>query len=174
MSSQDPVKRGDKERAATLIQSFWRGNQDRKKYGIKHLSESDLTNYDTFIVGNDPKIKNLAPFSSEDERVALIGTSGLRSLALICELGNAYNVPKLITVDNSRKVVQFWRKLRDLVQEGDYSSQLEFITKFKEFLVLNKGLYRDLPSDCCTRSNTDTTEYENQDPVFPQKFSTMS
>mgnify|MGYP001208416521 FL=1 len=104
------------------LQSFIRGYSTRKKYGIKHLPNSDLQDYKLFIKGNDPVISGL-PKHPADEHIALIGTSGMRSLELACQLSDG--VPKLIILDNSKQVTDFWRMARDIMVNSD--NQFSFL-----------------------------------------------
>lgn len=156
-----------KARAATLIQSSWKGRNTRKKFAFKQLPEIQMTKSHTFLVGNDPKITGLEPYASvSGEKVALIGTSGLRALALVCKLGNREALPKLIIVDNSKQVIKFWRNLREMVAKDVYHSNDEFLQKFQEFFEQNKALCRILSNDAFTCLNAGALEYENQDPVL--------
>ena len=154
----------DSENAAVLIQKLWRGKQARKKYGFKQASETDLTDYPTFAVGNDPKIQGLEPYATPTGKIALVATSGLRSLELICKLGNKENTPKLIIVDNSKKVISFWRKLRELVEHSHFTDKNSFYQAFETFLSDNRHLYRNLADDAMSSSSTGP-QYENQNPL---------
>lgn len=156
----------DKIQSATLIQSFWRRYQAKKNYGVKQLSKSEMFKDLAYLVGNDPKITGLEPYaSSPHEKIALIGASGLRSLALICKVGNKETIPKLIIVDSSQYVVNFWRGIRALVVTGDFQDKKEFLAQFKYFLKQNIELYRNIPDDALFQYNTlPHLEYENQNP----------
>ena len=160
------MDRKTQERAATSIQSFWRGHSARKKFAVSQLPPMQMTSYETFLVGNDPKITGLDDHVSADgEKIALIGTSGLRSLALACQLGNRQTIPKLIIVDNSLQVIQFWRNLRHMVAEGSFHHKDDFLSKSLGFLVQNQTLFRSFRGHEFSELNTDTLKYENQDPV---------
>lgn len=159
-----PKKVFSEEQSSILIQSIWRGKHARQKYGIKQVPKEDLTQDKAFLVGNDPKIKRLGPYKEHKEKIALVGTSGLRSLSLISELSNKNNIPKLIIVDNSEKVILFWRKLRALVETYDYTDKAEFYLAFHDFLSQNRSLYRDIPSHAMSNMNIPDVEYENQNP----------
>lgn len=149
------------EESALLIQSFWRGYFTKKKYRFKQLPETQMKTFLTLLVGNDPKIKGLEPYMSiPGEKIALIGTSGLRSLALACKLGNRNTPPKLIIIDNSRHVINFWRNLRTMVEKSVFNDKHEFLKKFNEFLKQNCELYRSPPHDARDRSISGILEYE--------------
>ncbi len=150
------------QNAALLIQTLWRGKQARKKYGLSQLSEAALTNGTAFLVGNDPKIKGIEAYATVKGKTALIGTSGLRSLELICRLGNKEETAKLIIVDNSKKVISFWRKLRTLVEEFNYTDKDLFYHNFELFLSANTDLYLHVQDDVLVNFNP---QYEYQDPV---------
>lgn len=153
--------------SANLIQSFWRGQSARKKFAIPQLSETELKTSKTFLVGNDPIIKDLELYASEPGKtMALIGTSGLRSLAIACSLGNRNSIPKLIIVDNSREVIAFWRNLRTMLETNTFYNTLELLQAFLEFIDQNQGLCHLVAPDCWSRRNSDSVEYENQDPVL--------
>lgn len=152
------------EQSALLAQSIWRGKQVRKKYGIKQAPQNSLTDYDLFLVGNDPKIKGLKHYAAPKGKVAFVGTSGLRSLALISELSNKEHLPKLILIDNSKKVILFWKKLRTLVEETSFINKHSFHLAFRDFLSQNSHLFRDIPSNALADLNIYGTEYENQNP----------
>jgi len=160
------MDRKNQERAATSIQSFWRGHSARKKFAVSQLTPTKMTSYKTFLVGNDPKITGLdGHVSTDGQKIALIGTSGLRSLALACQLGNRQTIPKLIIVDNSLQVIKFWRNLRKMVTEDSFQHKDEFLSKFLGFLVQNKTLFRSFRGHRFSQLNTPLLEYENQDPV---------
>lgn len=154
------------EEAAILFQSLWRRRKARENYTIKQLPSGGLTRCKTFVVGNDPKINLLQEDKCADKQVAMIATSGLRGLDLICQLGNLKSTPKLIIVDNSLDVITFWRKLRAMIQADKYNEESELLEKFEAFLKQNEQLYRDLPPDLFTQSNQSDLEYENQDPML--------
>jgi CheY-like chemotaxis protein len=72
--------------------------------------------YPAFVVGNDPVMpKELDTFHEAKEQIALIATSGLRAISLACKLGNKENTPKIILVDNSMQVIEFWREMKKFI-----------------------------------------------------------
>lgn len=148
----------------TTIQSFWRSFHTQKKYSIAQTSTNDLKDYNTFLIGNDPKIKNIKQFKPTCGKIALIGTSGLRSLGLICKLGNQEKTPKLIIIDNSHQVIVFWRKLKQLVCNNRFEEPGEFYEEFEIFLLENIDLYRNFHDDALMYLNTKGVVYENQNP----------
>jgi hypothetical protein len=96
-------------RAATVIQKTWRCYQ----FKITQLPKDQQQDCSVMISGNAPKIIGLPHPHRKDEKVALISMSGFRSVELACQLSEGY--VKLIIIDNSKKVVDFWRKSRDLM-----------------------------------------------------------
>lgn len=155
----------DDNNAATTIQTWWKGVQKRKQYGIKQLPTKELRNNPTFVVGNDPKIQGLDPYTVKDSKIALIGTSGLRALYLTLELGKG-PTPKLIIVDNSQLVIQFWRALRKTVENTTFRDETHFISVFKEFLAQNSDSYRHPTPNQVSEAGRKGIAYENQDPVL--------
>lgn len=156
----------DKADKATIIQRWWRGHQIRKKYGVTQLPTNALRSSRTFLVGNDPKIEELDKHTFGREKIALVGTSGLRSLSLALALSQSPTVPKIIIIDNAQEVVTFWRKLRGQVEESKFTDQAQFIEKFAQFLRENHELYNPLPPERLLRFNTSDFQYENQDPLL--------
>jgi hypothetical protein len=65
--------------AAIKIQSAFKGYSTRKAYALKQLSSEDMVSYRVLIAGNDPVIEGL-PTHNKNESIALLGTSGLRSV----------------------------------------------------------------------------------------------
>lgn len=156
----------DAIQASVVIQSFWRGTQVRKRLALTHAKADQMTQHITFLIGNDPKIKNLDYYATKVGKIALVGTSGLRSLELICELGNKGHVPKLIIIDNSVKVIAFWRRLRAWVIAYTFNNQDIFLQDFNNFLNANIELYLVAPENDCTKQNRPGVEYENQNPFL--------
>ena len=157
------MSREKQDKAATLIQSAWRARQSRTKYEIHQAPSNELTHGRTFVVGNDPKIKDLEQYAVKNGKVALVGTSGLRSLALIAELGNKESTPKLIIVDNSRIVIRFWRNLRSFAEQNQFNDKQSFMQAYEDFLSRNSDLYHQIPDD---EYDHPGVEYENQNPVL--------
>ncbi|RUR23700.1 hypothetical protein [Legionella qingyii] len=147
----------EEEQSITRIQSTIRGRLHRKKLGIYHARDVGMTYESTWLVGNDPKIEGLEPYVTPTGKIALVGTSGLRSLGLICELANQENIPKLIIVDNSLKVIRFWRLLRDLAERV---APPNFQVSFESFLQEHSSLFRTI-----SEIIDPNIKYENQDPV---------
>ncbi|CEK10270.1 IQ calmodulin-binding motif-containing protein [Legionella hackeliae] len=163
----------DKE-AAIRIQRHVRGHLARKKYGIKQAPKSSLTEYKAFLVGNEPIINLPETYKANKEKIALVGTSVLRSLYLICQLGNRVETPKLIIIDNSEKVLAFWRKLRDLIEKSIFidetannvimeTKEAKFLKVFSEFLAQNTELYHVIPDNAYNEYQP-LFQYEKQDP----------
>ncbi|MCL9685781.1 hypothetical protein [Legionella maioricensis] len=116
-----------------------------------------MTYESAWLVGNDPKIEGLESYATPTGKIALVGTSGLRSLGLICELANQENIPKLIIVDNSIKVIRFWRLLRDLAEKV---APENFQTSFESFLQEHSSLFKTV-----SEIIDPNIKHENQDPV---------
>lgn len=148
--------------AAIKIQSFFRGTQTRKKFGIQHLQANEQKYYPAFVVGNDPLMPaKLDSYKQPKDKIALIGTSGLRSVLLACKLGNEKNIPKIIIIDNSREVYKFWFAMREFMSDDSKSANQElFFTNLPNFLTINKNLYRDLRSEAFLDNKA---KYPNQD-----------
>lgn len=154
------------DKAATTVQTAWRSYSARKMFGFKPLSKEMMTFNPTFMVGNDPKIDALTPHAAYQGNIAFIGTSGLRSIALLCGLSLGDSVPKLIIVDISCKVVEFWRSLREMVKSKNYINTNNFLEDFTNFLNTNQELVSALPNDCYIKYNYDSIKYENQNPIL--------
>jgi hypothetical protein len=88
---------------------------------------SGRDHYDTLLIGNDPVIQGLENFkATKEKRMALIGTSGLRSVLLACELSdhskesfNHKNFPKIFIIDNSATVHDDWKRLQKIAARSD-------------------------------------------------------
>lgn len=72
------------------------------------------------ITGNDPDIHSLSTYP-EDNKIVLIGTSGLRSLEIACKLGGDCTI---FIIDNSRNVIDFWKKLKNLSSKAQNVNEL--------------------------------------------------
>lgn len=118
----------DIEVASTIkIQSTFRGFFTRKRYKINPIPLNLLEDYPVLIQGNDPQIKGL-PRHKKNENIALIGTSGMHSVEIACRL--SAGTPKIIIIDNSKQVVDFWRLARKIMLESNTSAR--FIDELKE------------------------------------------
>jgi len=118
--------------AATRIQTLFRGHITRSLYALNQLPSNKQLNFRTLIVGNDPIINGLEKYKVIDAPIALIATSGLRSVLLACELGNNHYIPKLIIIDNSKQVHTFWDRIKK-VFETSINQEL-FLTNVETFL----------------------------------------
>lgn len=131
--------------AATKIQKIFRGYAVRKKFHINPLRQSQLTSCSTFVIGNDPIMPSLDRYHCDNDRIALIGNSGLRSVEIAAKLGNKENTPKVIIVDNSKVVHAFWSAFRKFCQSNDVKgSEKAFFEKLPQFLQDNKDIYRHI------------------------------
>lgn len=151
--------------AATTIQRFWRGHKARQQYGINQLPTAQLTQYEAFMVGNSPCV-DLAPYTITDKRIALVGNSALRSLQMILALSQGGPVPKLIIVENSRKVITMWRQLREMCESLPSSiDPKSFEESFNQFLQCHQALYINLDRDIMDEYGAPGVTYYPQDPV---------
>lgn len=124
------------------LQATVRGFLARKHCNINQLPQNQLSDYRIFITGNDPEIKGL-PTHPAEEQIALIGTSGFRSLALACALSQG--IPKLIILDNSRYVVNFWRMARHLAEQS--LDQSTFLCLLKDYAITSQCYREDLNNE---------------------------
>lgn len=113
-------------------QAMVRGFLARKAYQIKPLPKAALKDYPVLITGNDPCIKRL-PRHNADETVALVGTSGMRSIEIACRLSNGH--VKLIIIDNSRQVTSFWRAAREIMMLSNTEDQ--FLKELNTYLKIS-------------------------------------
>jgi len=152
------------EAAAIILQRNIRSFAARKKYGIKQLERGEMDSYETFVVGNDPKMpKSLANHHVADEKIALVATSGVRALSIACELGNSGHTPKIFLIDNSREVCEFWLKLRAFASDDvACGSGQKFLGNLPEFLAKNAHLYRDIPDHALQNHRNSQAKYPNQ------------
>lgn len=146
------------------IQSMIRGQQARNSYEINDLNIYDCEFNKTFVVGNDPVMSvDLDGYCEAKDKIGLVATSGLRVVSLACKLGNFEQLPKIILVDYSYKVTQFWKKIRDLMQDEHGISIDNFSIKLSEFLDQNSCLYEDLSMYDFTNGYVNDVTYLTQD-----------
>lgn len=138
-------------KSATKIQSVFKGFLTRKAYQIEHIPKSNLYHYNVLIEGNDPEIKGL-PQHNANERIALIGTSGMRSIELACQLSEG--VAKVIILDNSLQVTNFWRAARSIMQKT--KDKTDFLNQLAQY-VKTSG---------CNRSILFQQEFEYLEKLF--------
>ncbi|MGQ3889412.1 IQ calmodulin-binding motif-containing protein [Legionella sp. CNM-1927-20] len=140
-SSSPPEQKGKDEGdtkvlldSATKIQAFARGFLARKAYGIRQLPKQELQLYPILIKGNDPELSkeqaSELPRHHKGEKIALIGTSGMRSVEFACQL--SAGIPKLIILDNSIQVTLFWRKTREIIAEA--TNQADFLKALETYI----------------------------------------
>lgn len=127
------------------MQRYYRGHRARKQFQIQPLAPAKKEHYQALLLGNDPKIE----LKEQDNKgtVAIIGTSGVRSVLLACELGDKSNkkiIPKIILVDNSREVHALWTRLKHFIAQ--YDTENKFTSNLPLFLEKNRYLFRDFPS----------------------------
>ena len=166
LTQQEQAARQQQEDAAILLQKHIRGFVARKKYGISQLRHTEMENYPTFVIGNDPEMPtSLADFHENDEKVALVATSGVRALAIACQLGNRQHTPKIFLIDNSQQVCEFWLALRAFAADETRAATAEmFLANLPEFLHRHENLYQNLPDLALQRKGVvaDGVQYPNQ------------
>ncbi|WP_131781860.1 hypothetical protein [Legionella gresilensis] len=161
----------------TKAQALTRGFLARKNYGIQQLAKEELQLYPILIKGNDPELskeqeKGL-PRHRKEEKIALIGTSGMRSVELACQLSEG--VPKLIILDNSIQVTLFWRKAKDIIlhanDENDFLSPLKaYISKDCKELDLSLYMFGHRSSKKLNNSGKTSEEFSYLEALF-KKYS---
>ncbi|STX51135.1 Uncharacterised protein [Legionella busanensis] len=136
-SSDEKRKRpdsNDKIDSITKAQALTRGFLARKNYGIQQLSQKELQLYPILIKGNDPELskeqEKELPRHIKKEKIALIGTSGMRSVELACQLSEG--APKLIVLDNSVQVTLFWRKVKEIIHH--VKNEKEFLNELEAYI----------------------------------------
>lgn len=149
-----------KEQAALIIQKKYRCNRIKKKYGIEQLQRDEQAPYKAFAVGNDPLIVGLEKYKSEGP-MALVALSGMRAIALACELGDPKYTPKVILIDNSRQVYHFWNEIREYTRK--HASEEKFLEQLPQFFDYIQPLYRKITNQ--DLSDLLGVKYLDQDPV---------
>ncbi|ARG97075.1 hypothetical protein B6N58_05000 [Legionella micdadei] len=152
------------EKATITIQKHCRGFLVRKRYAIHPLEARYQTNHPTFVVGNDPGMPlSLNKFQESEGKIALIATSGLRAVSLACMLGNAKHTPKIILIDNSSLVYNFWYALRAFMEDDKKAGTRKvFFQHLPAFLERYKHLYVRVVDDELSRNNSRGVHYLNQ------------
>lgn len=163
------------EKAALTIQTFFKRHQAQQKYHIEKLPPERQTNGHVYVKGNDPSIDKLHEYKSLDnEPIAIIGTSGLRALEIACELRHPHNKAKLIIIDNSTVVCQFWRNLRNICEFSPSKTYLQqyinlFYGKNQEFCEYFLNLVNKYGYDVVKNTIKHTTIF-NQSWATPGLF----
>jgi hypothetical protein len=162
--NSDPSEKQVENHAAVTLQKHFRGFITRKKYGIHQLPTKKLTRHPTFVVGNDPAMPSgLERFQEQHDKIALLATSGIRTVSLACKLGNSKNIPKIILIDNSKLVYEFWHALREFTKDPDKAGTSElFFQHLPSFLNDHKHLYRQAADNELTVKNSPQVKYLNQ------------
>lgn len=165
MNEDTNMQRKSDDDNAIKIQSAARGFLARKKYRVKHLKSHQLDSYKTFVVGNDPFMpKELDNFNEPNDKIAVVGTSGMRVVSLACKLGNRNQTPKIFLVDNSREVQAFWKAMQDFMANDVKAGTKEsFLAHLKTFLQYHGNLYRDIPPEALKKDCKGPRQYLNQD-----------
>jgi hypothetical protein len=155
-----------KTKAATAIQAGARGFFARQRYCIRETDMFDLQKYPTFIVGNDPCMpKALSQYAEPIEKIALVGTSGLRSVSIACEMGqNLAHTPKIFIVDNSFEVHQFWLKFRTFMEEDQLTkTHALFSANLPKLLETTKEFCRQPSNQILQQTWCGSVEFPDQD-----------
>ena len=129
------------EEAAVKIQTAYRGFFSRKSYAITQMPSKYLKPFKVMIKGNDPEIIGL-PHHTSEEQIALVAISGMRSVEIACQLSSG--TPKLIIIDNSKYVVDFWRMARNLINLS--SSEETFLAELDHYIETSKCNRKGLKS----------------------------
>lgn len=129
--------------ATKYLQSFFRLRPEIKKYGFKQLRYPMLQDIKALVVGSDPRAPDtLDQYHEPNDKIALIGTSALRSVSFACKLGNKNIIPKIIIVDFSKNVYKFWDHIRDFVTDDKKAgNEVLFFQNLNKFLNDNKDFY---------------------------------
>lgn len=112
----------------------------KRNYSIRQLTKQEQSSYKTLAVGNDPVITIPDKYKEPKEKIVVIATSGLRCLSIACQISHSDSIPKIILIDNSKEVIQFWVKIRSLA--GDNNSKItqqEFLAQLQDFLESDEG-----------------------------------
>lgn len=145
------------------IQKIIRGSLTRNKFRIERINNPE--SYPAFVIGNDPLMPaELDNYREPDKKIALIATSGMRAVSIACQLGNSQLIPKIIIVDNSSQVYQFWRAMQLFIADDQQAGTEDLFEKnLAGFLAENKTLLRNLPVDKLERFCTEDVKYPKQD-----------
>lgn len=147
------------------LQKMIRGKLNRNHYQVIHLPKNKATRNSTYVVGNDPALPStLIEHQYPNDKIAVVGTSGLRSIEIACRVGSSAKTPKIFIIDNSEYVCQFWSALRDMMQNNnDSKDQSTFLAALPAFLDTNGCYIKQLESNILVKKNTDTVQYLDQD-----------
>lgn len=158
----------EQTKAAVTIQSITRGFLARQHYHIREINTEKLESYDAFIVGNDPCLPDtLSDYAKHNEKIALVGTSCIRNIAIACELGKSpAHTPKIFIVDNSLEVHQFWQQFRAFMTTDSLTlTHAQFTANLPQFLENTKHLCRQ-PSNALLKNAWDgSVKFPDQDAV---------
>lgn len=114
----------------------------REKYKIDQNIK--LVNYKAYVIGNDPII-DVSKFAASQGPIAMVATSGMRSVQLACQLANKLDkklIPKIFIIDNSDQVNKLWKNIKKFF--SSCKEEKEFEKNIASFLLKNKELYHDL------------------------------
>ncbi|MBL7480898.1 IQ calmodulin-binding motif-containing protein [Legionella bononiensis] len=139
------------EEAAVKIQTAYRGFFSRKSYAITQMPSQYMKPFKVMIKGNDPEITGL-PHHTSEEHIALVAISGMRSVEIACQLSSG--CPKLIIIDNSKYVVDFWRKARYLINHSDCEES--FLGDLDRYIEMTQ----------CNRSGLKSKEFDYLKQLF--------
>lgn len=125
--------------AATLIQSFFKMTQIRRQFTTAHLEPRQLKSYALYALGNDPEFINIVDYQMSG-KTALIGTSGLRTLKLACQLAPEDSHTKIFLLDYAVQAFMFWQALKQVMEK--YDTEQDFLSGFLNFLSRYSVLIR--------------------------------
>ncbi|OGT47649.1 MAG: hypothetical protein A3E83_07150 [Gammaproteobacteria bacterium RIFCSPHIGHO2_12_FULL_41_20] len=113
--------------AATIIQKHFRGQRARRLYTLYPLKPEQQTHEIAFLIGNDPVIEGLESFQAKQEQIALIATSGMRALLLVCQLAD--NAQKS-RIPNPKQDIEGYFKNLFACYSYDYIRTIILFTSF--------------------------------------------
>lgn len=129
----------DLERKAPAYQNSLPSEAEQALLALPQIEGSK---FKTFIVGNAPVVTGLEKYKAQSGSTAIIALSGMRALLLACQLGNRDYIPKIILIDNSKLVIQFWQVMRAFAQQ--HSDEASFCKNLPTFLNQHQSLYKHL------------------------------
>jgi len=137
------MQRNEIQDAGITIQSLMRRQNAIDKYAFNQISAPFLQNYKAFVIGNDPDIKLQADkYCDPSEKIAIVGTSGMRVVLLASQLSNFKRTPKIFLIDNSFQVTAFWQAKRDFLEDEALAGDEKlFVKNLPAFLHSTKHLY---------------------------------
>lgn len=113
-----------KIKAANDIKRMFKGYKTRQKYVPVPLLKEQLTDYKIFVESNEPDLdKDKIPQLKSNDKVLIVGTSGLNSVEIACMTNTKH--PKILLIDNSQYVVQYWKDLQKIIGAANSVEQFK-------------------------------------------------